>query len=345
MPVFELKEKHVKALESYHAQIGIEDAKESRLSRRSSSTSVRSVLPDWMTKVQITIMIIVVVLGLAGTVFWGVFPFLKVPERTKQTSERVDERTGFRTICIIIHSLINAAILLTPFFIWYFHKFKIHGFSQKDLPFSERSLYYSYSINEGMKCTQHACKNHFHLYTGAGQQVASLGIATSNIIYALLILFRFEYFKWIALHYTKEINKSAAFLCLFIGLFVRVFASLIPSLPVHTHKVMHYMAAGMYFISMGIYMLVETLCIDETFYNLFDGYHEKIIFRRTLCCMYWFAFTLTCAFMKLKMWGFSSIGELAALLCAELYLLTYLTSFRQLDAHTRYLSFPDTPEF
>lgn len=319
--VFQLKEKHVNALETCHAEIAIE----SKLSRSASATSIKSViLPLWMTKLQITIMIILVVLGLAGAVFWGIFPFIKKPEHTRE-NVKVHERTGFRSICIIIHCMIDCIILLAPFFIWYWQKFKITGFSQKDLPFAERSLYYSYSINQGV-----------------GQQIASLGLSISNIIYALLILFRFEYFKWITQKYpqAKDINQSAAFVCLFVGLFVRVFASLIPSLPVHTHTKMHYTAAGMYFVSMGVYMLIETLCIDGTFYNLFDGYHEKIIFRRILCCMYWFSFTLTCVFMKIKLWGFSSIGELAALLCSELYLLTYLTSFRQLDAGVRYLSFP-----
>ena len=151
-------------------------------------------------------------------------------------------------------------------------------------------------------------------------------------------MFRFEYLKWLCIQLTSPPNiKTAAIACLIIGLSIRVFASLVPPLPVDTHQKMHYCSAGMLFLTIGVYMLMEVNAIDP----LTKCEHTKpqIRYRKCICAMYWFASICGAIFFKLELWAFSSIGELAALLCSELYLLTYLTSFRILDKDRPYLQF------
>eukprot|EP01083_Nonionella_stella_P273638 928367_1 len=323
MKVFELNKKHLKDLEAYHETIDGKNT--SPIPRQTSEMTTTSIFPEWMSAIQMWSIMVVVLGSTLAILFWNVFPFLKERNVLPAQGCRVIPRaTGFRTCCILMHSFINASVLLVPFFIWYFkNNCKISGHSQKDLPYSQRSLYYSYSINEG-----------------AGQQVAALGIATSNIMYALIIVFRFEYFKWLpTVSRTVRIDPAAAIGCLLVGLMVRVFASLVPSLPVHVHKKMHYLSAGLLFLCAGIYMLIETVCVGTSYEDDVRGDEIEMLFRRITCCMYWLAFLCTGVFMKLELWAFSSVGELVALLCSELYILTYMSSFRDLDADVPYLNF------
>ena len=157
-------------------------------------------------------------------------------------------------------------------------------------------------------------------------------------------MFRFEYLKWLCIQLTSPPNiKTAAIACVIIGLSVRVFASLVPPLPVHIHPEMHYCSAGMLFLTIGVYMLMEVNAIDPL--TKCEDTKPQIRYRKCICAMYWFAsicgaiFFCVSKFFKLELWAFSSIGELVAMLCSELYLLTYLTSFTILDKERPYLQF------
>ena len=101
----QLKEKHLRDLEAYHAEI--DDDK----SNSNSTNLVR----------QLSTM-----------------------------SATLKEAIGFRRFSLILHGLINASNFLVPFFVWYFNGFKLPDRSQKHLPYSQWTLFYSYSINEGM---------------------------------------------------------------------------------------------------------------------------------------------------------------------------------------------------
>eukprot|EP01084_Bolivina_argentea_P134634 237430_1 len=123
-------------------------------------------------------------------------------------------------------------------------------------------------------------------------------------MYALVILFRFEWFKWLQNTYKFEvdINTNAAIACLLIGLSVRVFASMVPSLPVDTHTKSHYLSAGLTFISIGTYMIIETFIIDQDCWPILKAAKWIMVARRLTCCVYWFAFILTGVFMELELW-------------------------------------------
>ena len=137
----------------------------------------------------------------------------------------------------------------------------------------------------------------------------------------------------------QRMNEIAAKICLIIGLSVRVFASVVSAFPVHSHRVPHYLFAGLSFLSIGCYMLIEICAVDVSYEKFLINDEYEMIFRGIICGIYWIAFICTVVFMKLQLWAFSSIGELTALLCSELYILTYLSSFRVLDNTAPYLQF------
>ena len=149
----ELNEARLKELEIY---LDDDSDTKSKMERKGSQSSNISILPDWMSKAQIFMIAIIVLTSLFAIVFWAIYPYIKFGETKTNVvngtgTKTLEESTGFRTLILYLHSLINASIFLAPFFIWYFNnKCKISGFSQKDLPYSQRSLYYSYSINEGI---------------------------------------------------------------------------------------------------------------------------------------------------------------------------------------------------
>lgn len=337
MNTLQLNDKYASDIESYMADedAGI-DRSASVLSTRSTTASV--IFPEWMSKCKVTGLAVIIIAATALTIFLALYPFMYEKEQDpllqcdSGSCPKLKARTGLRSVVTLFHSLINATVVLAPFFIWYFkNSCKVQGFSQKDLPLSQRTLFYSYSIN-----------------TGWGQQISALGVAVSNILYALIIMFRFEYFRMISekADDSKTIDiRGPAIAMLFIGMSVRVFASMVPSLPVDKNKILHYSSAGMLFLASAIYMVIEAVFIDGC-YGFIDikmkGADVTPVFRRILCGFYIFWFIGMCVFMKMKLWAFSSIAELSALLCQELYFLTYISGFRFLDGDDPYLDW-NTP--
>ena len=298
----------------------------------SEYSSNSEILPEWMSTWKTVLLLFTVLTATGMTIFFACYPFVGTSKpMLLQEDGKVDPtepRTGLRAVFTLLHSTINAAVVLTPLLIWYFkNSCKVNGVSQKTKPLSQRTLFYSYSINDGW-----------------GQQIGSLGIAVSNILYALVIMFRFEYFRMIsekAVQGTNlEIQKSAIAM-LFIGLSVRVFASMVPSLSVDTNKVLHYMSASMLFLVMGCYMFIEIWLIDPSI-NGIGEQQMDIVFRRILFAFYIFWFFGMGVFMKMELWAFSSISELSAMMCQELYLLTYIVAFRFLDSDSPFLHW-ETP--
>ena len=158
MNVWDLKDKYVEDMESYFG-----DSDKSRDRSRdsiSSTTTTTSILPEWMSKFQAGIVIAVCVSATALTIFFGVYPFVtedwKISiesESGKSALKRLENQpfAGLRCLTGCLHAFINSGVMLAPFFIWYFkNACKVNGETQKDLPLSQRTLFYSYSINQGM---------------------------------------------------------------------------------------------------------------------------------------------------------------------------------------------------
>lgn len=139
---------------------------------------------------------------------------------------------------------------------------------------------------------------------------------------------------------STDFNVNSAIACMFLGLLSRMFMAAVPSFPVHSHPVSHYFFASMMFISTATYMLLETYAVDPSVTDDLRAYHEaEFIFRRISSLTYCLGIIIMMVFMKLELWAFSSIGELLSLIASELYILTYITSFKLLDEYRPFLSF------
>eukprot|EP01083_Nonionella_stella_P056108 147920_1 len=296
--------------------------------------------PTWITNLHLFFITTCFLSGIGVSIWFALIPYLKHKPCPTQTCKN-QARTGFRTFLIIFHAVIDLIIFCTPYFVCYKSYFKnqlhlsmdsteIAALSEKlpmdrlsqnasDKSIAEKKFYYSYSINDG-----------------PGHQIATLGVSISNICFALIIYMRFQ--SLLPHQYTLitgikssdiRINYKATKIAFFLGLFTRVFASGVPTFPVKKFPKTHYVFTGLMFFVFGFYMLTEVFFVDPTLD--IKGINYCIVARRACCIAYWFSFVGIMIFGKLNLSALSSICELLALLLQEIYIVSYISTFRQCD--------------
>lgn len=303
----------------------ITDIIDTEKSNESADNNIRNKWPHWVTSLHLIIIVLIFVAGIGGCIAITIYS-----SSTIKHTNNVKTRTGFRTMIVILHILINILVFGLPYAVWYRNNFEMKCETEEELPMSARKLFYSYAINDGY-----------------GHQIASVGLSISNIMFALIIVFRYEYLlpatqmKLFKFENRNEIaiNYAAGETCLLLGIIGRCFASGVPAFNVQNWQIVHYVFAGSMFLISGIHMLVEVIAVDT---SIPEKCRESLpagwIIRRGCVALYWFGFAGMMLFGKasLNLMALSSACELLSLLANEMYIATYIAAFREFDASQPY---------
>ena len=318
--------------------------------------------PKWIKNAHLLAITLFVLAGLVICIAFSVLPLfnghvLRVTCYKKVGDCGLKPRTGFRTWLIILHFTIDMLIFVCPYLLWYWRisqereptepPSNVTSLPRREsVAIAERGFYYSYAINDG-----------------PGQKIATLGISISNIMFAIIveslsfsvslqllhahvdkqILMRYQSLNPIYYHdirVTKpesEVNFGAATLSFFLGLLSRVFASGVPTFPVKKWPRSHYTFTGLMFLVFGMSMIVEVCLVDPSIQGF--GCATCYIMRRVCAALYWFSFVGVIIFSQANLSAIASIFELLALMTQELYVISYITTFRKFDAIGPFLLF------
>ena len=316
--------------------------------------------PEWVNHCHLASITLFFMTAIAVSIIVAVVPF------THDTSWWTDgkenkAKTGFRTFVLLLHAIIDGVIFGYPYLIWYkaFLKNKLDiamgggtggnsinldelpmtrlSIINWDKPTAQKKFYYSYTIDEGR-----------------GKQVATFGVSISNILFALIVLFRYQsllprdknIFEADANEHDEHgssivhINFLASKILLFLGLATRVAASGVPTFTVKKFPNLHYFFTGSMFMLFGAYMITEVFFVDPGKYHVTKGGNSVVglafaaMGRRICCLCYWFAFWGIFMFGKFELNGLSSLCELLALFFQEMYIFSYIISFRRYDSES-----------
>ena len=115
----------------------------------SSSQTSNSILPESITALHVALTSCILIFSIILITVGCTLPYIKtkkieqlriLPDRTP-----LEIGTGFRTITLFIHAIVNCIIVSMPYIVWYKnHSCRIHDQTQKNLPLIQRTLYYRY---------------------------------------------------------------------------------------------------------------------------------------------------------------------------------------------------------
>lgn len=308
-----------------------------------STITEKVIMPNHIKKEHVIVSSVVFALILIGIIVGSLVPLMSSSGEAKENfaldsdgTDKIDQRAfGFRSFILLIYALINGTLLLMPYAIWYSKSCKISMFSQKEKPVAERTLYYSYSIAEGF-----------------AKDIATMGFGVSNMMYSLVVVYRFEYLE----HHgfvmkdsniseeeieRKFYRRGAIVAMLILGLLSRVAASGVATFTVKKKsKIAHYICAAMAFLLIGIYMIIETTCVDPYSPEKLRSYDQnQICIRTMMTCFYCLMAVCAVLFSRCGLYLFSSAAEVLGMVASEVYLLTYFSTFMVYDTVDQYYDF------
>lgn len=313
--------------------------------------------PKWVNQCHLALITLFFIAAITISIVVAILPFTRNTDWWTQGKD-MKARTGFRTIVLFLHAVIDGIIFGYPYFFWYksFVENKLKLSDSRcdfdDLPMTRLSI-----LNWHQPTAQ---KKFYYSYTidhGPGKQVATLGVSISNILFALIVLFRYQSLlpDVVRQIYAADGNEKhidpeltavpvdyvAAFVTLMLGLATRVAASGVPTFTVKKFPKLHYFFTGMMFILFGAYMITEVFYMDADRCKIFKNAKHSIVslafaaMARRICLLcYWFSFLGIFLFSSFELNGLSSLCELLGLFFQEIYIFSYVVSFRRFDSHS-----------